>query len=121
MCRGRRISSNNAVLADPLEETKETYCIAKELEIKCDVPGLPNTITQKVVDGFVDPALEHSNKKVLDEKKKDIKVVGWQRMGIAKIVTMIDRLMVLRRRGKWRFIPWQCRSIVIFRVGMHTI
>ena len=50
------------------------------------------TITQKVVDSFVDPALEYSNKKALDEKKNDIKVVGWQRMGIAKIVTMIVRL-----------------------------
>ena len=75
MCtrRGRQISSNNAVLADPLEETKETYCIAKELEIKCDVPGLPNTITQKVVDGFVDPALEHNNKKGGVRRKEESK------------------------------------------------
>ena len=41
--RGRQISSNNVVLADPLGETgDEIYCIAKELErIMCDVPGLP--------------------------------------------------------------------------------
>ncbi len=71
-CRGRQISSNNAVLADPLGETKR---IAKELENNCDVPAPPNEITQNVVDGFVDTTLQH-NKEVLDEKKKDKKVVA---------------------------------------------
>ena len=68
----RVTSNNNAVLADPLGETKR---IAKELENNCDVPAPPNEITQNVVDGFVDTTLQH-NKKVLDEKKKDKKVVA---------------------------------------------
>ena len=68
----RVTSNNNAVLADPLGETKR---IAKELENNCDVPAPPNEITQNVVDGFVDTTLQH-NKEVLDEKKKDKKVVA---------------------------------------------
>jgi hypothetical protein len=68
----RVTSSNNAVLANPLKETSR---IARVLETKCHVPTPPRAITQKIVDGFVDPALQH-NKKTLDEKNKDKEVLA---------------------------------------------
>ena len=59
----RVLSSNNAVFADPLGETQR---IVDELT-KCGVPAPPKKITQSVIDGFVDPTLQHS-KKTLDKK-----------------------------------------------------
>ena len=67
----RVLSSNNKVLADPLGETKR---IVKELE-ECGVPAASSTITQDVVDGFVDPKLQH-NKKGLDEEKKEKEILA---------------------------------------------
>ena len=67
----RVFSNNNAVLADPLAETQR---IANELT-KCGVPAPPKQITQNVIDGFVDPKLQH-NKKLLEEKNMDKEVLA---------------------------------------------
>lgn len=66
----RVFSSNNAVLADPLNETKR---IANELSTKCKVPSPPKMIDQSIVNNFVDTSLQH-NKKELN-KKADMKRV----------------------------------------------
>jgi len=57
----RVLSSNNAVLADPLGETKR---IASELTTKCNVPPSPKMIDQKTVDSFVDTSLQHNKNKL---------------------------------------------------------
>lgn len=67
----RVISSNNAVLANPLEETKR---IAAELTSKCNVPPSPKIIDQKTVNNFVDPTLQH-NKNHLKSKENEHKII----------------------------------------------
>eukprot|EP01083_Nonionella_stella_P092185 257956_1 len=64
-------SSNNDVLKDPLNVTKK---ISKELTTKCGVPAPPSEITQEIVDGFVDPTLQH-NKRKLEKKNAGKKVL----------------------------------------------
>lgn len=59
----RVLSSNEAVLADPLTEVQR---IADELT-KCGVPEPPQKLTKDDVDKFVDPALQH-NKKEREDK-----------------------------------------------------
>lgn len=54
------LSSNEAILANPLEETQR---IADELTNKCHVPAPPNKLTQEVVDTFIDPKLQHNKRK----------------------------------------------------------
>jgi len=56
----RVLSSNDAILADPLTEVQR---ISDELTSKCGVPAPPNRVTQEEVDKFVDPALQHNKKK----------------------------------------------------------
>ena len=53
-------SSNDAILADPLNEVQR---ISDELTTKCAVPPAPNRISQDVVDKFIDPKLQHNKKK----------------------------------------------------------
>jgi hypothetical protein len=67
----RVVSSNNAVLANPLGETKR---IASELTSKCNVPPSPKIIDQKIVDSFVDPTLQH-NKNQLKSKENERKII----------------------------------------------
>lgn len=65
----RVLSSNNAILADPLNETKR---IANELTTKCNVPSPPRMLEQNVVDTFVDTSLQHGKnklKKTADDKQ----------------------------------------------------
>lgn len=64
-------SSNNDVLKDPLNATKK---ISNELTTKCGVPAPPSEITQDIVDGFVDPTLQH-NKNKLEKKNAGKKVL----------------------------------------------
>ncbi len=61
----RVLSSNNAVLTDPLNETKR---IADELTKKCNVPAPPKMIDTTVVNSFVDNTLQHGRNEL---KKKD--------------------------------------------------
>ena len=61
----RVLSSNNAVLADPFNETKR---IVDELTTKCNVPKPPKMIDTKVVNSFVDTSLQHGRNQL---KKKD--------------------------------------------------
>lgn len=56
----RVLSSNEAILADPLNEVQR---ISDELTSKCGVPSPPNRVTQEEVDKFVDPTLQHNKKK----------------------------------------------------------
>ena len=67
----RVLSSNNAVLSDPLNETKR---IANELTTKCGVPAPPKMIDQTVVDSFVDTKLQH-NKNQLKKKASEKRVL----------------------------------------------
>ena len=62
----RVFTSNEAVLAHPLEEVRR---IANELTTRCRVPKPPKTLLQKDVDLFMDPNLQH-NKKERDAKEK---------------------------------------------------
>lgn len=57
----RIYSSNDAVLADPLNEVKR---ISEELTAKCGVPAPPNELTDEQVSKFVDTSLQHNKKKV---------------------------------------------------------
>lgn len=66
----RVFSSNVAVFSNPLAETKR---IVDDLTHKCGVPAPPKIITQDVVDGFVDPDLQHNKNK--DSAKNDKKVL----------------------------------------------
>ena len=63
----RVLSSNDAVLQDPLQEVSR---IAKELTSKCGVPAAPKQITKADVAKFVDPKLQH-NKKQLHKEEAD--------------------------------------------------
>lgn len=62
----RVLSSNDAILADPLNEVQR---ISDELTSKCGVPSPPNRVTQEEVDKFVDPKLQHNKKKREEEEK----------------------------------------------------
>lgn len=63
----RVLSSNNAVLSDPLNETKR---IASELTTNCNVPAPPKMIDQTIVESFVDTKLQH-NKNQLKKKASE--------------------------------------------------
>eukprot|EP00538_Stauroneis_constricta_P002313 CAMPEP_0119545898 /NCGR_PEP_ID=MMETSP1352-20130426/516_1 /TAXON_ID=265584 /ORGANISM="Stauroneis constricta, Strain CCMP1120" /LENGTH=487 /DNA_ID=CAMNT_0007590517 /DNA_START=115 /DNA_END=1578 /DNA_ORIENTATION=+ len=65
-------SSNNAVLADPLNEVQR---ISDELTSKCGVPAPPRSVTLEDVEKFVDPNLQH-NKKENDEKAAKLPVIA---------------------------------------------
>jgi hypothetical protein len=67
----RVLTSNDAVLADPLTEV---HRIADELTTKCGVPEPPRKLSQEDVDKFVDPSLQHNTK----HKNSDGKVVTKQ-------------------------------------------
>ena len=56
----RVLSSNDAVLANPLEEVQR---IADELTNKCHVPAPPSKLTKTIVDKFIDPKLQHNKNK----------------------------------------------------------
>jgi hypothetical protein len=60
----RVLSSNEAVLADPLTEVQR---ISDELTSKCGMPAPPRKLEQTDVDKFVDPELQH-NKKEREDK-----------------------------------------------------
>lgn len=68
----RVVSSNDKVLANPLNEVQR---IADELTNKCHVPAGPDRITQKEVDKFIDPDLQH-NKKELAKKDVDVRILN---------------------------------------------
>lgn len=53
------LSSNEAILANPLEEVQR---IADELTTKCHVPPPPHKLTQQIVDSFIDPKLQHNKR-----------------------------------------------------------
>lgn len=55
----RILSSNDAILANPLQEVQR---ISDELTTKCGVPAPPKRITQKVVNDFIDTGLQHNKK-----------------------------------------------------------
>lgn len=57
----RVFTSNEMVLAKPLEETQR---IADDLTNKCHVPPGPKSITQEQVNVFIDPNLQHNKKKM---------------------------------------------------------
>lgn len=59
-------SSNDAVLASPLEEVQR---ISTELTSKCGVPEGPSKITQEEVDKFIDPNMQHGKKKIGEDKR----------------------------------------------------
>lgn len=61
----RVLTSNEAVLASPLEEVRR---IANELTTRCGVPQPPKTLTEEDVEKFIDPSLQH-NKKERDLKE----------------------------------------------------
>jgi len=69
----RVLSSNEAILADPLNEVQR---ISDELTSKCGVPSPPNRVTQEEVDKFVDPTLQHNKKKREEEEAKHRKVIA---------------------------------------------
>ena len=53
----RVTTSNEAVLANPLEEVRR---LANELTTRCGVPAPPKTLTQDDVEKFIDPNLQHN-------------------------------------------------------------
>lgn len=57
----RVLSSNDAILADPLGEVQR---IATELTTKCGVPATDKTISQEDVDKFIDPNMQHGKKEM---------------------------------------------------------
>jgi hypothetical protein len=63
----RVLTSNEAVLANPLDEVRR---IANELTTKCGVPAPPRTLVQENVDLFMDPSLQH-NKKARDTEQRN--------------------------------------------------
>ena len=67
----RVLSSNDAILQDPVKEVQR---ISDELSSKCGVPSPPHRITQEDVHEFVDPELQH-NKKKREEADKEKKVI----------------------------------------------
>ena len=63
-------SSNEAVLADPLNEVQR---ISDEMTTKCDVPMPPHRLQQEDVDKFIDPALQHNKKeRAAEEQEKKV-------------------------------------------------
>lgn len=52
----RVLSSNEAVLANPLQEVQR---ISDELTSKCGVPAPPKKLQQSIIDRFLDPNLQH--------------------------------------------------------------
>lgn len=67
----RVLSSNDALLADPMGETDR---IREELTTKCEVPPSPKRITQDIIDNFVDPKLQH-NKKEMEDTASNMDVI----------------------------------------------
>jgi hypothetical protein len=63
----RVLTSNDAVLADPMTEV---HRIADELTSKCGVPEPPRKLTQEEVDKFVDPSLQHNTKNKSSDRKQ---------------------------------------------------
>lgn len=57
----RVLSSNDAILADPLGEVTR---ITQELTNKCGVPAPPKKITQEDIDVFIDPNMQHGKKEM---------------------------------------------------------
>ena len=57
----RVLSSNDAILADPLGEVKR---ISNELTNTCGVPAPSSEITQEEVDKFIDPNMQHGKKQM---------------------------------------------------------
>ena len=69
----RVMSSNDAILANPLGEVQR---IASELTTHCGVPAAPQTITQEDVDKFIDPNMQHGKKQMsMGEGKAIIETV----------------------------------------------
>lgn len=63
-------SSNEAVLADPINEIQR---ISDELTTKCNVPEPPYRVKGEDVAKFIDPSLQHNkNKRAKDEQDKEI-------------------------------------------------
>jgi len=60
----RVYSSNEAILADPLNEVQR---LSDELTSKCGVPPPPNTLTEEAVNKFIDTSLVHHGKKKYGE------------------------------------------------------
>lgn len=60
-------STNDAILADPLHETRR---IQDELTDSCGVPHPPRTVSQGDVDKFIDPKLQHNKKKRAEEESQ---------------------------------------------------
>lgn len=58
-------SSNTKIFSNPLEEVKR---IQEELSHKCGVVDPPRIITQEDVDKFVDPNLQHENKRQVNQE-----------------------------------------------------
>jgi hypothetical protein len=73
----RVLSSNEAILADPLNEVQR---IADELTAKCNVQAPPNRITQEDIDQFIDPDLQH-NKKQREKQALELRVLDEQNDG----------------------------------------
>lgn len=57
----RVYSNNDAILANPLDETNR---LSQELTTKCGVPPPPNVLTDEQVSKFVDTTLIHNKKKI---------------------------------------------------------
>jgi hypothetical protein len=66
----RVLSSNDAVLADPMKEVQR---ISDELTRKCRVPAPPRTLSRDDVEKFVDPGLQHNKK----DKKDRFEVMDY--------------------------------------------
>jgi len=60
-------SSNDAILADPLNEIQR---ISDELTSSCGVPAPPYRISQEDVDKFIDPTLQHGKRQLEKEEKQ---------------------------------------------------
>ncbi|CAB9512836.1 Glycosyl transferase [Seminavis robusta] len=69
----RVLSSNDAILANPLDEIKR---IANELTTRCGVPEAPKEITQEDVDKFIDPNMQHGKKELAAGKGTLVEVDG---------------------------------------------
>lgn len=63
-------SSNDAILADPLNEIQR---ISDVLTSKCNVPEPPYRLRQEDVDKFIDPSLQHNrNQRKAEETDKEV-------------------------------------------------
>jgi len=67
----RVLSSNDAILADPLKEVQR---ISDDLTTKCHVKAPPNRISQEDIDRFIDPELQH-NKKQREKQARELKIL----------------------------------------------